>query len=251
MRMFMEMLRKAFLYPFRLLFTFGPWSALSFVLAYRRGDETISLKPRGVSRPVWMRPRASDIRVVYEIFTKRELAFPWPYPQPPRRVIDAGANVGYATLAIKERWPECEIVALEPDDSNFEVLARNCENMSGVTLLKRGLWSESRSLKLEAHSRNMGAWALKFEPCEPLDPDAVHAVSIPDLLDEMAWEDCDFLKMDIEGAEMPIFRRSCEWLPRAGSVLVEAHGAEALKLVKQAGQGMKIRQEGEKFLLWR
>lgn len=248
---FKEQFRKGALYPLKLLKAFGPSGAIRFVAAYLQKKDLVAIKPRGFPHKVWMRPAASDIRVVYEIFVCRELEFNWPFAAAPARVIDAGANVGYATLAIKRRWPECKIIALEPDAANFEILARNCRDLTGVTLLKQGVWSENCHLRVEPESLEMGSWGLRFEPCKAEEPGAVNSIGIAELLDQYGWPSCDLLKMDVEGAEIPIFRRRENWLRRAKAVLVEPHGPEALALVQGAANGsMRVRQEGEKYLLW-
>jgi hypothetical protein len=50
----------------------GPLGALRFLVAYLVGLPEVSLRVRGVSTPVWMRPRTSDPYVPHGIFTLRD-----------------------------------------------------------------------------------------------------------------------------------------------------------------------------------
>src|SRR4029450_3904582 len=106
--------------------------------------------PGGWPYSVCIRPRSTHIRVFNQIFGLRELSFAWPITRPPpKTAIDAGANVGYATLAMKRNWPECRIVALEPDEGNFLILQENCRHFADVVLLRKGLWGTECHLALD------------------------------------------------------------------------------------------------------
>jgi FkbM family methyltransferase len=48
----------------------------------------------------------------------------WPLAQEPKTIIDGGANVGYASLAFKRRWPEAYVLAIEPDSANLALLQK-------------------------------------------------------------------------------------------------------------------------------
>jgi len=46
----------------------------------------------------------------------------------PKFIIDAGAYTGLSSLYFSLNYPKSEIVALEPETSNFEVLSKNSSN---------------------------------------------------------------------------------------------------------------------------
>ena len=45
-------------------------------------------------------------------------------------VVDAGANIGAASLYFAHRWPDALIVSVEPDASNYELLCKNIEGLN-------------------------------------------------------------------------------------------------------------------------
>jgi FkbM family methyltransferase len=57
-------------------------------------------------------------------------------------VIDCGANVGYSSAYFLSRFPECNIICVEPDPSNFRSLEENMAPYKDrVKLINSGVWS--------------------------------------------------------------------------------------------------------------
>jgi hypothetical protein len=75
------------------------------------------------------------------------------------------------------------------------------------------------------------------------------ASSLTDLLDEFACAGPILVKMDIEGAELAIFRAPA-WLDRIHAVLVEPHGAGTGDLIRDTlhARGFLVSEVGEKIL---
>ncbi|OYW07876.1 MAG: hypothetical protein B7X34_09990, partial [Acidobacteriia bacterium 12-62-4] len=48
--------------------------------------------------------------------------------------------------------------------------------------------------------------------------------TVSGILAELGWERIGLLKIDVEGAEMALFRENCDWLARVDSVVGELHG---------------------------
>jgi hypothetical protein len=48
---------------------------------------------------------------------------------PVRTIIDAGANIGLASLYLAQAFRECRILAVEPDPDNFEILIHNVRRL--------------------------------------------------------------------------------------------------------------------------
>src|ERR1700687_1707281 len=44
---------------------------------------------------------------------------------PVQTIIDAGAHIGAATAYFKQRWPDAQVVAIEPEQGNYDMLFRN------------------------------------------------------------------------------------------------------------------------------
>ncbi len=240
------------MYPGKLLATFNIRECARFIIAYFRNQELLEIRSKNFPWPFWLRPRGTDIRVAYEIFTTAELSMEWPLPDPPQMIIDGGANVGYATLALKARWPDSSIIAVEPDAGNFAILKRNCASLSSIQLVEKGIWGASCLLRVRPESKRE-AWALQFEPVTNGGEGGIPAESIPTLLAQIPSGHCDLLKLDIEGAETNVFQQNdLSWINKVSVILIETHGPSASDAVQAAANkfALKSRQVGEKLMLW-
>ena len=242
-------------YPGKMLATFSVPQALWLTFVWIAGNKPVRVFPKTFPEGVWIRPRTTDLRVLYEIFTTRELEMEWPLEVPPSSVIDGGANVGYATLAMTRCWPEAKIVAVEPDPENAAMLVRNVGRLQGVEVIEKGIWGFPCSLMVEEASRSDGAWGLRFTPSSEGEQEAgVRAVDLPYLLSRLPEGQCDLLKLDVEGAETNIFADpDAGWIDQVSVILVEIHGREAGEVVRRFANknGFSERQVGEKLMLWR
>lgn len=141
-------------------------------------------------------------------------------------VIDCGANVGYSSIYFLNRYPGCELVAIEPDPGNFAALARNMAPYANrVRLVQAGLWSHPTRLALRPNGYRDGLeWSRQVREAEPGDEDTIDAVDIPTILARVGHERVSLLKVDIEGAEAVVFGPgSTGWLERVDNVVIELH----------------------------
>jgi FkbM family methyltransferase len=172
-----------------------------------------------VKFPLFFRANSSDIWNFRQIFQLR--GYDFEFPRPPMRILDLGAYAGYAAVYFANRFPNAEIVCVEPNEANFEVLRINTVAYPNVKLIHGAVWHNSTRLHLKD---KMGgeAWACVFEEREG---GAVQAYSVGDLLKKVGWVSVDYVKCDIEGAEVDVFSDpSCaEWLSGTSCVSVEMH----------------------------
>lgn len=139
-----------------------------------------------------------------------------------RTIIDLGANIGVATLYFAEKFPHARIFSVEPESSNFAMLRRNAhklERKGRCVLLQAAVWSEDS--KLGALDPGAGHNAFVFG--EKSDGE-VRGLSMMSILERSGFETVDLLKVDIEGAEVELFRGRLDWLPRVRVLAVEFHG---------------------------
>jgi FkbM family methyltransferase len=248
-----EHLRRAIIYPFKFLRCMACAEVMRYLCAWICGVEVIWVRPRGFRTKVAIRPHTTDIRVFYELFGLHEMDFDWPIKCAPQTVIDAGANIGYATVAIKARWPQATVLALEPDAGNFSILTKNCRELQGVQPARNGLWGKCCELDVREASVSKGAWALSFFPSGS-HRNGVSAITVSDAIAMIGGDHCDLLKIDIEGAEESVLSENVEsWIYKVSVVLIEVHGNANQLLLADfiARYGWKSRRAGEKHLLWR
>jgi hypothetical protein len=67
-----------------------------------------------------LRPNTSDMDVFQQIFVNEEYEFS--LDTDPAVIIDAGANIGLASIYYSIKYPKAKIIAIEPELSNYELL---------------------------------------------------------------------------------------------------------------------------------
>ena len=114
----------------------------------------------------------------------------------PRTILDAGANIGMATVLFALRYPNATIVAVEPNHANFEVLKSNTQRFGNVKIEKHGLWSKSASLSISKvdDSTRKGHWAFEVKESSSTESD-LHGVSVELLLVKHGLPSFDMLKV--------------------------------------------------------
>jgi FkbM family methyltransferase len=204
--------------------TYGFLGGLRMAVAYARescaGKGTfLRIRPPGAVHPVKLRARTSDIEVFEQIFGRREMEFP--LIAEPKIIVDAGANIGLASIALALRYPRAKIFALELDESNHRMLVENIKSYPAITAIHCALWSHSTHLKIE----NPGADSWAFRGAEAPDPSVgVEAVGLSDLMARFSLDRIDLLKLDIEGGELEVLGKNIEpWINRVGAMAVELH----------------------------
>ncbi len=174
----------------------------------------------GLKQPLWMRGGSSDRSAFNQIFVNGE--YEYPYPGTPKFIIDAGANVGYASLRFAQMYPGVNIIAIEPDSANCNLAQRNLAAYPAVRCLQSGVWTHECRLAIENPEDK--PWAFKVREARENEP-AFPAVSLGSLLRESAFNVIDILKLDVEGTERELFANpNChEWLGRTNMLFVELH----------------------------
>ena len=79
--------------------------------------------------------------------------------KPPRTLVDAGANIGLASLYFANRFPSANIIAIEPEQSNFDLLRKNVAPYETITPIRAALWHENGIIKLVDPER-LGKWGF-------------------------------------------------------------------------------------------
>ena len=100
----------------------------------------------GYRHPVFLRAQTTDVLVFTQIFVKEELGFE--IPNLPSSIVDAGANIGLASLFFAHSFPHAKIIALEVEESNFELLRMNTKQYPNITCLRKALWSSPKRLRI-------------------------------------------------------------------------------------------------------
>ncbi|MFC4230775.1 FkbM family methyltransferase [Parasediminibacterium paludis] len=158
-------------------------------------------------------------------------------------IIDCGANIGMSIIYMKKLYPKAEIVAFEPDETNFGLLQKNITsfNYSNVSLFKEAVWKENTTL-LFSNESSMGSKIDK----NGINSITVKAVRLKNYLNRRI----DFLKIDIEGAEYEVLKDISNELQNVENMFLEYHGSfqqnnelvEMIQIVRDAGFNFYIKE---------
>ena len=224
-----------------------------YALKEFRNTGEVSVQLAGLAAPVWARFGTSDLGIFRQVLIDEEYFFQSSVQ--PGLIIDAGANVGYASVYFASRFPDATIIAIEPDTDNFQMLQRNTAAYPKVRCIRAGLWSRDCFLKIS--NPDDGACAFRVE--ESMDPEnAIPAVTVDTLLESSGSDRIDILKLDIEGAERELFsaHNSATWIDRTDLIMVELHdrlvpGCEAAMLKAVQDSPFRFSERGENVFLSR
>ncbi len=186
----------------------------------------VKIKPSGVLNtskykgPFYLRPHTTDYFTFDQVFLRNQYDIHFPFEI--KNIIDAGANIGLASVYFSQRFVNSSIVAIEPSKENFAILYKNIASYPNVKPLLKGLWNKDVHLTII----DSGAIENSFMVQEtvPDHPNSISAISIATIMQEQEWEHIDLLKIDIEGAEKEVFESNYEyWLPLTKSIVIELH----------------------------
>jgi FkbM family methyltransferase len=179
----------------------------------------------GCSHPFWLRLPSSDVPTYKQVFVDKEYDFS--ASQPPAVIIDAGANIGLASIWFANRFPNSMILAVEPERSNFELLKKNVAVYPNVTPIHAALWLSEEKVRLS--DSGLGNWGFRTEGIEGTEKRSVeseclvNSVTVESLMKVYGLERVSILKIDIEGAEKEVFSESANWIGFVDSIIIELH----------------------------
>jgi len=187
-----------------------------FAAAAPRLDQGVCSVSTGQLR-IMLRSEATDALIFEEVLLRQSYA---PLLRVCRQLgldirtaIDAGANIGAFTLFIADAFPKATIISLEPEPGNFALLVQHLQanNLTGVTALNAGIWSENVSLSVNdlglSREREL---SFTVSPVSAAIGDVhvgtVEGLTLDVLLRRLGTDVVDLVKLDIEGAEAQLFR---------------------------------------------
>ena len=183
-------------------------------------------------KPLYLRMFSSDINVFYHTFVEKEYKLPFTLKKI-TSIIDAGANVGLTSVLFAQKYPDAQIIAVEPEAENFKQLSKNIAKYKKIKAIKRGVWSNDSYLQISnPYNQN---WSFITKEVDKNSNYDIEAISIKTLIKTNNIKVIDLLKVDIEGAEKELFSKNLEdWLPYTRYIVIEIHGPDCMKIFKNA-----------------
>jgi FkbM family methyltransferase len=156
----------------------------------------------------YMQYKDEFVRRIYDFVSLR--------PDP--LILDGGSNIGMSVLYFKQMYPHARVICFEPDPKIFAVLQENVSqnNLSDVALVNAGLGaSEGRAAFMPDGSD--GGRVVSGEGVTEIATVRLSAY---------LGEPVDFLKLNIEGEELPVLKEAAASgrLQNVRELVVEYHG---------------------------
>jgi len=175
--------------------------------------------------PFYLRTPSSDIPTYEQIFINQEYDFD--VRRPPKIIIDAGANIGLASIYFSNRFPNSQIFSIEPEDSNFELLKKNVAQYKNIIPIRGALWNENKELDLV--DPGLGKWAFMTQGDNTKEESLgekchrIQGMTVDEVMEKQGIQFVDILKIDIEGAEREVFHDPSRWIGKVDALIVELH----------------------------
>ena len=169
-------------------------------------------------------PDARSFAFTYrEVFLKRIYDFMPLGPNP--YIIDCGANIGLSVIFFRGICPDAKIVAFEPERRIFGFLRANLEmnGIQGVELVQKALWKEETSLTFINEGSDANRIQQVFKDEGRSETYTVDTVTLSSFVDR----EVDFLKIDIEGAEVEVMREVEPKLHFVRRIFIEYHSSRS------------------------
>jgi len=156
-----------------------------------------------------------------EIYLRRHYPFRSTHAGP--LVIDCGANIGIATMFFKAVAPDARVLAFEPEPTAFRLLEDNIarNGVNDVKCLSVALAAEEGRAMLRVPQPAHGGATLRLAEGAGWPETEVATARLSTYISEPV----EFLKLDVEGAEVEIIDELAEAdaLRRIANVAIEHH----------------------------
>lgn len=189
-------------------------------------EDAVPLRVKALGgRPLYVRPRSSDIDMIWCTYAANWHLPPEDVWNPEPLIVELGTNIGAALAGLAARYPLATLLGVEPDPQNAALARRNVAAFRDrCTIVEAAIWDHDTELVIERSRRE---WGLVVRPREPGDPDhwpSVRARSVGSVLDAFEpGREIDYMFMDIEGAELRVLEADdVGWAERVRSIRVES-----------------------------
>ncbi|MCH8824017.1 MAG: FkbM family methyltransferase [Planctomycetes bacterium] len=183
------------------------------------------VKRHDIKFPISLRIPSSDVSTYRQVFINQEYDFR--EETHPKVIVDAGANIGLASIYFANKYPKAKLIAIEPEEGNFELLKKNVAPYITIIPVQAALWSHNGEIDLVDPER--GNWGFMTEEGNASENQLrevchkVRAMTVDKIIDDYDLDKIDILKIDIEGAEKEVFSDTSSWIERVDALIIELH----------------------------
>lgn len=180
-----------------------------------------------ITGDVWLRHGTSDVRTFEDVVIARIY-------QPvieaiPRcqYIVDLGGNIGLASRFFAAANIGCNILAVEPDESNLQLYKMNmsCIHSDQWNAIHAAVWHTNAPVVLGSppDGLDFDSIQVRSEVAEH-DRTTICGLTPATIFEKSGFPRIDLIKVDIEGAEVEMFKGDNKWLDNVRAIAIEFHG---------------------------
>ncbi|MCG9793896.1 FkbM family methyltransferase [Flavobacterium algicola] len=208
------------------LFSILDHHRLSKINKDTKGKGFLSLKPKGWLHSIKIRRNYTDKEVVYYVLQDQYHLPPDVSKIPTAPVIlDLGSNIGLTIVHMKQVYPNAKIIGYEMNKENYLLAKHNTKFYMDTLVVNKAVWIENSKVTYKTSS-NFDAYSIVNDNIsnESNDLVEVDSININSILKNHELSHVDYLKMDIEGAEIAILEsHDLGWMDSVNSMNIEMH----------------------------
>jgi FkbM family methyltransferase len=223
---------------FRFVAEWFPYMSLDSVLRFRRHEVesengsvnsdllTLQLK-QPIKGAVSLRRKGSDVLTFQEVVKDEVYRGVRDQIRDCQTVVDLGANIGLASLYFANSFPACRVMAVEPNPTTYALLETNLSSLIATgrcRVAKLAVWSHEAALAADNNVEPDHYSAFATKEASKGSDNNIEGVTMETLLSQSGFSVVDLLKVDIEGAEVELFKGRVDWLKRINAIAIEFHG---------------------------
>jgi FkbM family methyltransferase len=214
------------------------------LLLFRRGNKSFSIKLWGKKYSALN--GSSFYHNYHEIFTKKLYHFE-PKSSDKVFIIDCGSNFGLSIIYFLRNYKKCEILGFEADPIVFESLTQNLKSYDSLNykVLNYALWDKEGFLNFNNTGDDSGSLVNNSHSDSQL---VVKTVLLSNYIKN---RQVDFLKIDIEGAELKVIEEIKDCLGLVKNIFIEFHSfvgqkqnlSTIIKILEEKGFRIYIQEQ--------
>lgn len=189
-------------------------------LQSKKATHVLKLFPRESPFSLYCRPNTTDAQVLFDVFSRKNHLPPTKLPSN-STIVDLGCNVGFTMAHFSYFYPHSKIYGVEMDKKNFLMAQKNLDPISNQCILDNSaIWYKNEIVEYSGDRE----WGYKIEQHHSkINFNKIKSKTIDRLFDEYEIKHCNYLKMDIEGAEEKILENMGDWINKIDSMKIELH----------------------------
>ena len=134
---------------------------------------------------------------------------------PFKNVLDIGANIGNHTAYFLRNWDVKTVISVEPVLANYSLLLCNIQGDRRATPRHCALGATTGAVEVVTDDVNMGCCRIQ----------SGGKLVQQRTLDSIVGDDVDFIKIDVEGAEMEVLKGATATLKKLPALFIEGNSA--------------------------